>query len=153
LLIEDNEWQQDDSPEHRLWSTRDLERAHVNEGSDGRFRYFNGGFFSSKGIPGKVMLRRSRIMDAFNGIRMKASASPLTVERLSTINASVYVYDNDFVRIRDNPIEPEVSAYNWHVRQNRLLDCHAWFSFDGVTGGYWYFYGTTGYSRIRQGPP
>jgi len=39
------------------------------------------------------------------------------------------------------------------VRHNRLLDCHAWFSFDGVTGGFWYFYGNTAYFRSRQGPP
>jgi hypothetical protein len=153
LLIEDNEWQQDDSSEHELWSTLDWERAHGDEGSDGLFRYYNGGFLSSKGIPGNVIVRRNRIMDAFNGIRMKASDAPLSVEQLPTVNANVHIYDNDFVRIRDNPTEPEVSAYNWHVRHNRLLDCHAWFSFDGVTGGFWYFYGNTGYFRSRQGPP
>jgi hypothetical protein len=37
------------------------------------------------------------------------------------------------------------------VRHNRLLDCHAWFSFDGVTGGFWYFYGNTGTFESRQG--
>lgn len=153
LLIEDNEWQQDDSPCHDLWLTLEWERAHGNEGSDGLYRYFNGGFLSSKGISGKVVVRRNRIMDAFNGVRMKSTEHPPSVEDIRRLNADVYIVDNDFIRIRDNPTEPEVSAYNWHVRHNRLLDCHAWFSFDGVTGGYWYFYGNTGYFQSRQGPP
>ncbi len=152
LLIEDNEWQQDDSPGHDLWLTLDWERSHGNEGSDGLYRYFNGGFLSSKGITGKVVIRRNRIMDAFNGIRMKSADYPPSAENIRQLNADVHIVDNDFIRIRDNPTEPEVSAYNWHVRHNRLLDCHAWFSFDGVTGGYWYFYGNTGYFQSRQGP-
>jgi len=149
LLIEENEWQQDDSPGHDLWNKIDLRRAHGGEGADGLFRYFNGGFLSAKGIGGNVVVRRNRISDAFNGVRMKAdSAYPNQSPRK---NAHVHVYDNDFIRIRDNPVEPEVFAYDWHVRHNRLLDCHAWFSFDGVTGGYWYFYGNFGGFRSRQG--
>ena len=150
ILVENNEWQQDDSPEHDLWLKFDWARAHGDEGSDGLLRYFNGGFFSSKGIAGKVVIRDNRIMDAYNGIRMKAkSASP---RQSPPLNADVHIYANQFIRIRDNPVEPEVFAYNWHVRHNRLLDCHAWFSFDGVTGGYWYFYGNTAYFHSRQGP-
>ena len=150
ILIENNEWQQDDSPEHDLWLKFDWARAHGDEGSDGMLRYFNGGFFSSKGIAGKVVIRRNRIMDAYNGVRMKAeSASP---RQSPPMNADVHIYDNKFIRIRDNPVEPEVFAFNWHVRHNSLLDCHAWFSFDGVTGGYWYFYGNTAHFQSRQGP-
>lgn len=151
LLIEDNEWQQDDSPGHDLWFKLDWRRAHGNENSDGLFRYFNGGFLAAKAIAGKVVVRRNRIRDAYNGIRMKAEK--VYSHQTPPTNADVHIFDNDFVRIRDNPIEPEVFAYNWHVRHNRLLDCHSWFSFDGVTGGFWYFYGNTGYFRSRQGAP
>jgi len=93
-------------------------------------------------------------MDAFNGVRMKGlEASSKPQPPMSVVNADVHIYDNDFIRIRDNPIEPEESAWNWHVRHNRLVDCHAWFSFDGVRGGYWYFYGNTGRFETRQGEP
>jgi hypothetical protein len=153
LNIDCNEWQQDDSESHRLWTEIDWKRAHGNEGSDGLCRYFNGGFLSAKGIRGNVVVRRNRIMDAYNGIRLKSGNETVPLEKISTVNANVHIFDNEFIRIRDNPIEPEVSAYNWHVRHNRLLDCHSWFSFDGVGGGYWYFYGNRGRFESRQGLP
>ena len=153
LLIEDNHWQQDDSTGHDLWFKIDWKEAHGNEGSDGAFRYFNGGFFGAKAIRGQVILRRNRITDAYNGIRMKSGDKPPAADQLCRVNADVHIFDNDFIRIRDNPIEPEIYAYNWHIRHNRLLDCHAWFSFDGVTGGLWYLYGNTGRFQSRQGDP
>lgn len=153
LLIERNQWQQDDSANHALWSEIDWRRAHGNEGSDGLYRYFNGGFFSAKGIRGNTIFRGNCIMDAYNGIRIKAGDAPPSSELASTVNANIHIFDNDFIRIRDNPIEPEVCAFNWHVRHNRLLDCHSWFSFDGVTGGFWYFYGNTSRFQSRQGLP
>lgn len=150
LLIERNEWRQDDSPDHLLWTELDWKRAHGGEGADGRYSYFNGGFLSTKGVQGNVIVRGNRIMDAYNGIRMKADRVPAEAER-DKVNANVHIVDNDFIRIRDNPTEPEVYAYNWHVRHNRLLDCHSWFSFDGVAGGCWYYYGNTGRFVSRQG--
>jgi hypothetical protein len=149
LLLEDNVWHQDDSCGHLLWATYNWKRTHGGEGSDGLQRYFNGAFLSSKGIRGSVVVRRNLISDAYNGIRLKAGDWPPA--DLAAINADVHIYGNEFVRIRDNPVEPEVSAYNWHVRHNRIADCHSWFSFDGVTGGYWYFYGNTGDFETRQG--
>lgn len=149
LLVERNVWHQDDSYAHLLWTTYNWARTHGGEGSDGLQRYFNGAFVSSKGIRGNIVVRCNTIADAYNGIRMKAGDAPPA--DLAAINADVHIYENDFVRIRDNPVEPEVSAYNWHVRHNRIVDCHSWFSFDGVTGGYWYFYGNTGEFTSRQG--
>lgn len=151
LLIERNRWQQDDSADHLLWTEHDWARAHGNEGSDGLLRYFNGGFLSAKAIRGNVVVRQNQIMDAYNGIRLKSGDTPPPPGEMAEINADVHIFDNDFVRIRDNPIEPEVSAYNWHVRHNRLVDCHSWFSFDGLSGGFWYFYGNTGTFTSRQG--
>jgi hypothetical protein len=154
LLLEGNEWRQDDSVDHQLWNKIDWKRSHGDEGSDGLYRYFNGGFLSSKNIRGNVVVRHNRIMDAYNGIRLKAMGDndrPLTRPEWPTCNADVHIVGNDFIRIRDNPIEPEGAAYNWHVRHNRLVDCHGWFSFDGVGGGYWYFYGNTGRFESRQG--
>lgn len=153
LLIENNTWRQDDSPEHLLWTVHDWARAHGDEGADGLLRYFNGGFLSSKGIAGSVVLCGNRIMDAYNGIRLKSGDVAPAEADMARVNADIHIFDNDFARIRDNPIEPEVSAFNWHVRHNRIVDCHSWFSFDGVTGGYWYFYGNTGRFTSRQGLP
>ena len=153
VLIDKNTWQQDDSPDHLLWTTHDWARAHGGEGADGMLRYFNGGFFAGKGIRGNVVLRRNRIMDAYNVIRLKWGDVPVTPDVMPDFNADIHIFDNDFIRIRDNPIEPEVCAFNWHVRHNRILDCHSWFSVDGVTGGYWYFYGNVGQFTSRQGLP
>src|SRR5262249_2804901 len=58
-LIEGNTWQQDDSPDHKLWSRYPWAEAHGGEGSDGKYRYFNGAFFGAKGITGDVVIRRN----------------------------------------------------------------------------------------------
>ena len=151
VLIEDNQWQQDDSLNHDLWSKIDWREAHGGEGTPGKFQYFNGAFFGAKNIRGKVIIRNNRISDAYNGIRMKSGDSPPPLTGLRKVNTNVHIFNNSFTRIRDNPIEPEVYAFNWHVRHNRLLDCHAWFSLDNVTGGQWYFYGNVGWFESRQG--
>jgi hypothetical protein len=152
-LIENNHWQQDTSPDHKLWTLIDWAQSHGGEGSDGRYRYFNGAFFGGKGLVGDVVIRGNRISDAYNGIRLKGADTEIAIDGLPRLNANVHIHDNDFIRIRDNPIEPEAYARDWHVRHNRLLDCHSWFSVDGVAGGYWYFYGNTGWFMSRQGLP
>src|SRR5262245_11456481 len=68
FLIEGNLWQQDDTRDHKLWSYYDWREAHGGEGSNGLLRYFNGAFFGAKSIVGDVIIRRNRIMDAYNGI-------------------------------------------------------------------------------------
>lgn len=153
LLIEGNHWQQDTSPGHLLWTTIDWAEAHGGEGAGDGYSYFNGAFLSAKGIRGRVVLRGNCITDAYNGVRLKSGNEDVPAERAPTINADIHIVDNDFVRIRDNPVEIERSAYNWHVRHNRLLDCHAWLSFDGAGGGFWYVYGNTGRFESRQGRP
>lgn len=151
LLIEGNHWQQDDSEEHSLWFRIDWQESHGEEETPGSHQYFNGGFFGSHGIRGQVIIRNNLIEDAFNGIRMKSGKKPPTARSAGKVNSDVYIFENRFIRIRDNPIEPEVYAYNWHVRHNALLDCHAWFSLDHVAGGRWFFYGNSGWFESRQG--
>jgi hypothetical protein len=158
LLIENNKWKQDDSVNHDLWHKIDWRKAHGGEGKGEKYAYFNGGFLSSRWIQGKVVVRCNQISDAYNGIRMVGSApaprkdgiidkgTPLT-------NCDVHIVKNEFIRIRDNPVEPEKFAINWHIRENRIVDCHSWFSFDNVGGGYWYIYGNDGRFRSRQGRP
>jgi hypothetical protein len=145
LLLDGNSWRQDTSLGHDLWSRIDWREAHGGEGAGGRYRYFNGGFLSARRIVGHVVVSNNRISDAYNGVRMKGDlANP---DR----NAHVHIFDNLFLRIRDNPIELEGHATDWHVRHNRLLDCHSWFSVDGATGGHWYFYGNLASFVSRQG--
>ncbi|MGO4129467.1 right-handed parallel beta-helix repeat-containing protein [Inquilinus sp. YAF38] len=153
LLIEGNRWQQDTQPGHPLWTTIDWAQAHGEEGPDSGYSYFNGAFLSAKAIRGQVVIRRNCITDAYNGVRLKSGNADVPAELAHRVNADIHIVDNDFVRIRDNPVEIERSAYNWHVRHNRMLDCHAWFSFDGAGGGFWYVYGNTGRFESRQGLP
>lgn len=151
ILIEDNSWQQDTSPGHDLWTCIDWVESHGGESGTGTARQFNGGFFSTKDIAGNIVIRKNKISDAYNGIRCKANYANRVLKRGRYSNSNIHIYDNDFERIRDNPIEPEGFAFNWHIRHNRLTDCHSWFSFDGVGGGYWYFYGNVGSFKTRQG--
>lgn len=151
LLIERNRWTQDTTLDHRLWHAIKWVEAHGGEGGTGTARQFNGGFLSGKGIAGRVVVRDNTISDAYNGIRLKCEYVDRLAADGSFRNAHVHIHDNTFVRIRDNPLEPEGFAYDWHVRHNQLEDCHSWFSFDDVRGGYWYFYGNTGTFGTRQG--
>jgi hypothetical protein len=60
-------------------------------------------------------------------------------------NRDVTVIDNDFVYIRDNAVEPEKRAVNWTIARNRIVNGHAWFSFDDVSGGPIYIWGNVGW--------
>ena len=42
-------------------------------------------------------------------------------------------------------VEPEFDATNWWVHGNVVRNAHAWFSFDGPHGGYWYLYNNAGW--------
>ena len=148
FLLENNVWVQDDTADHELWHKIDWLEAHGGEGGGSTKVYYNGAFFWSKNVS-DVRIIENKIRDAYNGIRMKVDADPLSPE--CPHNRNVIIERNEFVRIRDNPIEPERFAYDWHIRHNRILDAHAWFSMDGVQGGYWYIYGDTGRFESRQG--
>lgn len=150
VTVEGNTWQQDDTEHHTLWHEVDWLEAHGGDGGMGTKRYYNGSFFAAKAT-GNVAILRNTISDAYNGVRMKASEIPPADE--PEHNHNVVIEDNDFVRIRDNPIEPEFYAYNWRVAHNRIVDAHAWFSFDGVRGGYFYIYGNTARFTSRPGDP
>ena len=151
VLVENNTWQQDSSPGHLLWTTIEWTSAHGGAGGDDKHRYFNGGFVSGKNIAGAFVIRGNQISDAYNGIRLLCDPDMETDGDGIPRNAGIHIHDNDFIRIRDNPTEPEEYAHDWHVRHNRLLDCYAWFSFDGAGGGYWYFYGNTADFTSRPG--
>ncbi|MBJ3775495.1 right-handed parallel beta-helix repeat-containing protein [Acuticoccus mangrovi] len=146
--LEGNRWQQDDTPEHVLWHEVDWIEAHGGDGGMGTKRYYNGSFFASKDVS-EVNISRNVISDCYNGVRMKVGQLP--GDAGLPYNRDVYIFDNDFVRVRDNPIEPEYYVHNWHIAHNRIVDAHSWFSLDGVRGGYMYIYGNTAHFVSRQG--
>ena len=134
LLVEDNSWQQD--PSRAAWTDLPWNEMHGSEGSEGDYRYLNGGLFGCVEIPGSVIIRRNLITDAYNGVRLCAGRDGAT----DIHNVNVEVYDNDFIKLRDNAVEPENSATNWYIHHNRIGDNHAPLSFDGVEGGFWYLF-------------
>jgi hypothetical protein len=156
VIVEGNVWQQDTSYRHRLWREIDWREAHGQEDGLGSKRYFAGAFFVGVDIVGQVRFAHNKISDAWNGIVAWATRTlhdPANEAEMRRRNCDFHIFDNDFTRVRDNPVEPEGHAYNWHIRHNRIYNCHAWFSLDGVRGGLWYIYGNLGWFDERQGGP
>jgi len=144
ILLEGNHWRQD--PTGALW--RDISWAAVKQEDDGGYYYYNGGLFGSVDISGSLVFRGNTICTAFNGLRLKASAS-----KGGRLNHNVEITGNRFHDLRDNPVEPERTAVNWYVTGNRIVNAHAWFSLDAVAGGFWYYCGNTGYFNDKPGLP
>ncbi|HEY7609045.1 MAG TPA: hypothetical protein VIF14_07420 [Alphaproteobacteria bacterium] len=110
------------------------------------YEHMNGGLFGSYDIGGGVVFRGNKVTNAYNGIRMVTSAACERVHACrNAVNRDVEVVDNDFIYIRDNPVEPETRAVNWTIARNRIVNSHAWFSFDDVAGGPIYIWGNVGW--------
>lgn len=139
ITLENSTWNQD--PSGKLWREISWGSAH-----HGKHSYFNGALFSSDGIMGDIVIRRNKIRNAYNGIRMKGRR-----QNIKTINANVEIYENEFFRIRDNPIEPEISAYNWWIHHNKIHNAHAWISLTELTGGEIYIFGNVGWNDEGYG--
>jgi len=159
FTIENNVWIQDDSGYGAakpapcravgasfdcpgvVWTTIPWAVTH-----DTWYEHMNGGLFGSIDIAGGVVFRGNKVTNAYNGIRMVASD---TCERIracrDSVNRDVEVVDNDFIYIRDNPVEPETRAANWTIARNRIVNSHAWFSLDDVAGGPIYIWGNVGW--------
>ncbi len=143
ILIENTTWDQD--PTGSIWT--DVEWA---DDKVGCYYFYNGGIVGSDRISGSLILRNNRIINSFNTFRLKGSKKD---EDILSQNMNLEVYENLFENTRDNPVEPEKSAVNWHIRHNIIKNAHAWFSFDNVAGGYWYIYGNRGYYTEEPGQP
>jgi hypothetical protein len=139
ILLENVRWRQD--PTSSMW--RDLLWL---DSKKKRYFYYNGGVFGSVGISGSVVMRKNTICDTFNGMRMKIEKN-----KGDSQNHNVEIYDNTMLRTRDNPVEPEGFSTNWWVHHNRIHNAHAWFSLDGVGGGFWYYFANTGWITDKPG--
>ncbi|KAB1072336.1 hypothetical protein [Methylobacterium planeticum] len=116
----------------------------------GTYEHFNGALLGGSDVQGPVIFRRNRVLAAYNGIRLKASGcEDLPASGLSPtscpFNANLWIFDNLFSYVRDNPVELETWATNAHIFHNRIHNAHAWFSFDDMGGGPVYVYGNRGW--------
>ncbi|HEV2603431.1 MAG TPA: hypothetical protein VGU24_07205 [Microvirga sp.] len=112
--------------------------------------HYNGALLGGVDVSGKVVFRHNRVLSAYNGIRLKAKAcegipaSKLTPETCR-YNTDVWVTDNLFSYVRDNPVEMEVWSRNVRIARNQVHNAHAWFSFDNMGGGPIYVYANRGW--------
>lgn len=138
LTIENNYWNQD--PTEKLWKKHEWAEAH-----HGKLEYFNGSILHSEAI-NDVLIKSNIIKNAYNGVRMEGG-----VNDIYTRNTNVEIVDNLFENIRDNPIEPEHSAYNWWIHHNKIHNAHAWISLTGIAGGHIYIFGNIGWNDEPYG--
>jgi hypothetical protein len=133
----------------RMW--RELPWGVVHHGA---YRYFNGSLLAGKHVAGDIVFRHNRVLNAYNGIRLTASVCTGPVDKPRTecpFNNAIWIYDNLFSYVRDNPVEFEHWATRAFVFNNRFHDSHAWLSFDGMGGGPVYVYGNVGWFDDRPG--
>lgn len=98
----------------------------------GELAYYNGSLVDIRGTGGSLVIRNNTIVNAFNGIQLKAKKG---------FDTNVEIYNNSISNIRDNDIEPEHYAYNLYIHHNRFHNIHKTMSIDNVAGGYIYYYG------------
>lgn len=139
--ISNNYWKQDTS--EAIWQDIDWEYTH-----HAHYSGLNGALFGSVNFRSGLIFSENTIEYAFNGLRM--TISDRAEEEL---NLNVQVFRNTFNYIRDNAIEPERHALNWHIYHNKFFNNHAPFSFDNVKGGHWLIYGNIGWFNDQPGLP
>jgi hypothetical protein len=149
IQVERCRWVQDISTSHDLWSTIGWNKVHGDAPvRDDDARAYDGDFFRAYAIQGAVTIRNNTISDAFNGVHIFNDEDHPT----TNLNRDVWIYRNSFVRIRDNPIEPEVAAFNWWSFQNTFYNCHAWFSLELALAAHFYIFANTGWFDDMPGP-
>lgn len=128
-----------------MWRTLPWGASH-----HGAAEHYNGALLGGVDVTGHVVFRRNRVFSAYNGIRLKANAcETVLASKLSpstcAYNDDVWVGDNVFSYVRDNPVEMEVWSRNVHIVRNQFHNSHAWLSFDDMGGGPVYAYANRGW--------
>jgi hypothetical protein len=83
----------------------------------------NGALFTGKDILGDVRIVGNRVIDAYNGVRVRLSKMCLgDAHCRGRANAGFEIVDNRFEKIRDNAIEPEGRAEYWIIKHNTFID-------------------------------
>jgi hypothetical protein len=131
VLVEGCTWIQDE----RIWTEWAWEELHHRS-----LWHYNGGLYGGTAASGAV-IRRNRVSYVMNGFKWWPKVSQ------GKAQSNIEVYDNVFEYCRDNIIEPEGYALNFHVYHNELNSCFRGIvSVDGVSGGNIRLYGNTSYS-------
>lgn len=133
ILVEDCYWNQGGE---KLW-TIDKDQRGVDAWLSMHHElmgYYNGTLVDSRATGGSFVIRRNKIVNAYNGIRLTSKKG---------FDANIEVYENELSNIRDNDFEPEHYAFNLHIYHNRSHNIHKTLSVDDVAGGYIYYYGNT----------
>jgi hypothetical protein len=136
ITLERVRWIQD--PEGRMWHGEISWKSVKGQGPKPHHTYLNGAFFGSFDIAGGVTMRDCTVSHAFNGIRMECRADP---DLKRGCNVDVEIAGCRFDHIRDNAIEPEISARNWWIHHNELRNVHASYSLHNLGGGGLYLFG------------
>lgn len=147
-------WHQDRVP-GRIWREIPWWRIHSNRQDDfppveidDDWRLFDGDFFRARQIRGGVTITECRVRQAFNAIHFFNTSKPSR-----QLSLDVQIFDNDFEEIRDNFLEPEYGASNWHFYNNRIKNVHKIYEFNVRWLRYFYIYGNTYWYDSVQGPP
>ncbi len=145
IVVDGCSWAQDP----RIWANIPWKWIHDN---DRLYNYLDGGILGTGDIVGDVDFTNNLVADCYNGLVVDISPEFRRISSNSAqSNRNFLIAHNTFERVRDNPIEPEWHAFNWHIHHNTFVDCHSWFSLDNVRGGWWTIYANRGYFRSRPG--
>ncbi len=98
----------------------------------GAMAYFNGSLFDFSGTSGSMVIRRNRVVNAFQAVRYRGRKG---------YDSNVEIYENHVSNMRDNDFEPEYYTYNLHIYHNVSHNVHRTLSVDNVEGGQIYYYG------------
>jgi len=145
IIVENCNWLQDIT-KGDLWFRIGWHQMHDGPAKPNDSRAYDGDFFRAVNIRGNVTIRNNTVSHAFNGVHM------YNRNKDKTLNNNVRIYGNTFNYIRDNPIEPENAASNWWVYNNRMFNCHKWFSFEMAVSGYFFVFGNVGWFDSLPGP-
>ena len=146
LHVEDCVWTQD--PEEKRWKGEISWKSVKGQKSPPHHQYLQGAMVGGADFGGDVRVVRYTARHAFNGVRLECEDDPnLTRNR----NVNVEVADCRFEYIRDNAIEPEVSAQNWWVYRNEFFNVHAAHSLHGFSGGPVYIFGNRHWFNSKPG--
>lgn len=77
-----------------------------------------GAVYGSSFGGGTYHIRNNWVHDAFNGFIFSDDSAG------QWMNANVFIYNNRFERIVDDPAEPEGDSFNFHVYKNTMIDTH-----------------------------
>jgi len=77
-----------------------------------------GAVYGSSYGGGTYHIRNNWVHDSFNGFIFSDDSAG------QWMNANVFIYNNRFERIVDDPAEPEGDSFNFHVYNNSMIDTH-----------------------------